>query len=315
MANFRRGGEDIVKPGSTLLVDGNNLLMRAVKLLEARDVDMSAHEVNTGPLVIFANTLTSYVRDIAPLRLVVCWDGGRSAWRMSRFPGYKANRGPRPDSEKSDSTFGLAKEFLSLSNVHHVCLAGVEADDVIAHYWESERSRGPVTILSGDKDFLQLVEGDTVLVQPSVPKHWTHERIQKELECEPWHLPSVKALTGDSSDCIPGLLGFGHKTAIKALAAHDWDLEALLVTEDEKWKKKVEGKEEQARINRDLMNLRNQPQPLIEALPLADLEPIPTFEPTGMTGLLWSDLVDFLRRYELASIESRLRDERLWRNS
>ena len=315
MGNFRKGAPAQVPKGGVLLVDGNNILIRSVKAVEGNQVHLSSDGgVNTGPLVIFINTITRYAREVEPDRMVVAWDGGRSPWRMSVFPAYKENRGDHPTSELEQGNFALAKEFLSLSNIHHVCLPSVEADDIIAHYWNTEMNRSRVTILSGDKDFLQLVEADTVQVQPSVEKFWTHQRIQEELHCEPSHLPSIKALTGDTSDCIPGVPGFGHITACKALRAHGWDLEALLATEDPKWRKKLDGHEGQARLNRDLMNLRDQPQPLITALPLADLEPAPAFEPTGATGLLRSDLVDFLRRYQLASIESRMRDERLWRN-
>lgn len=310
MANFRRGVPETAQPGGTLLVDGTNLAMRAVKLVEGKGVDLSSGGINTGPLVIFINAITKYARDLVPERMVVCFDGGRSPWRMNIFPEYK---GDRPHGGY-DNTFVLAKEFLSLSNVHHVTFHDVEADDIIAHYWRTERGERRVTILSGDKDFLQLVEGDTALVQPGNDRVWTHPRIQQELECEPGDLPNVKALTGDASDCIPGVPGFGHITAVKALRAHEWRLDALLATDDVKWKKKIEGFEARALMNRDLMNLREQPQPLIAGLPLADLESPPAFDPTDVTGLLRSDLIDFMRRYQLASIESRMRDERLWRN-
>lgn len=291
-----------------LLVDGNNLLIRSIKAMEGHGVDMSSDAgTNTGPLVVFVNCLSRYVKELRPDRLVVCWDGGRSPWRMSIYDGYKANRAERPDVEGEEGAFALAKEFLSLSNIHHFSVRGFEADDLIAYYWSRQSSGDQVTILSGDKDFLQLVDGSTIQVQPSVDRHWTPERIADELGCQAHDLPFVKALTGDTSDNIPGVPGFGHKTAVRALEAHGWDLEALLRTDDPKWLRKIDGHEGEARRNLALVNLRE----LGQVPQLADAE-VPKFHPTTGTGLLWSGLMDFCRRYQLASIESRLRDERLW---
>jgi 5'-3' exonuclease len=305
MSGIQRGAPP---SGGTLLVDGNNILIRSVKAMEGRGADMSADGVNTGPLVLFINQVSRYVKEVQPDHMVVCWDGGRAPWRMEMFPSYKHNRGEHPTSELEQGNFGLAKEFLSLCNIHHVCLPNVEADDLIAYYWLHGHEK--CTIVSGDKDFLQLVDGTTRQYQPGVDQVWTPSVIEEKLECRAEHLPAVKALTGDSSDCIPGVPGFGHKTAVKALSEHGWRLDDLLATDDPRWTKKLDGHHQQARINYSLMDLRV----VGSALAGVDLEPAPAFEPTSVTGLLWSDLLDFLRRYQLAAIESRLRDERLWRN-
>ena len=106
----------------TLAVDGNNLVMRAVKACEGR-VALSSDGVFTAPVMVVVNMLSKYVREEAPDRVVVCWDGGRSEMRVALFPDYKAQRSHKPPSSEfedyKESSFALVREFLSLANIHH----------------------------------------------------------------------------------------------------------------------------------------------------------------------------------------------------
>lgn len=288
---------------TTLVIDANNILVRSMKATEGR-VSLSSHGVPTAALLVFINTLSRYIREIEPDRVAACWDGGRSTYRLSIDPDYKAARSERTE-EPDTGAFALAKEFLSLANIHHVERPGVEADDLIAGYWRMRSEVDPFFILSGDKDFLQLLDGYTTQIRPQTGQDevWTAQRVSSDLRCRAAHLPLVMALTGDAGDGVPGLPGFGHKTACKFLGKYDWDLEKLLTSGEAK----VFGYAEQARRNLALVNLIGnpsgvqveQPGPFTPTLPIID---------AGRGR----DLVEWLDRYEMVSVKERFLDGSLW---
>lgn len=288
----------------TLVVDGNNLLIRSIKAMER--TNLSAHGVPTGALHTFINCLSRYVREAEYSHVVVCWDGGASLFRKAIFPGYKADR-PERGEEHDIGPFALAKEFLSLVNIHHVEHPGVEADDLVAAYCAGRRWK--MTILSGDKDFLQLLDDTEPTVSQVRPgggadETWTAARVEAEMGCKPEQIPLVMALTGDTGDGVPGVPGFGTKTAVKALVAHEWDLGKLFDTSDPKWLKKIDGQRSTASRNHALVDLRN---------PNTVVPPEPLFQPTTMGSSLAPDLLEFLERYELASVRERFLAGALWK--
>src|SRR5690606_6422668 len=151
---------------------------------------------------------------------------------------YKSERPEHVERDKEERVAAnLASEFLTLAGIHHLKMEGVEADDLVAAYWRQARAMGPerVVILSGDKDFLQLVERgvpETVQIRPGVsPEVWTMAEVVAKFGCIPSDLPKVMALSGDKSDGVPGLRGVGTKTAVKMLAANDWDLAKVVANE------------------------------------------------------------------------------------
>lgn len=281
-----------------LAVDANNLLIRAVRAMD--HVDLAANGVNTGPLTVFVNMLSRYVREVEPDFLVLCWDGGRSSYRLSVWSEYKIKRTGHDD--EVDQHFVMAKEFLSLCAIHHVRIDGVEADDLVASYCRDFNGRS--VILSGDKDFLQLLGDDTVQIRPTGGDElWTQERVLEKLGCTPENLPYVKALAGDSSDGIPGVPRIGSKTACKLLALHDWDIERLLNSTH----RLLEGQREVVLRNLKLVDLRS-PLPGLVAV----VAP-PRFEPTDLSGIFLPELLRFLSRYHLTTIKERLVAGALWK--
>lgn len=139
---------------SVLLCDGNNMLMRSIHAMQRPgQARLSADGVATGPLLVFVNMLSKHIREEKPDKVVVAWDGGKSEHRVALDPDYKGQRTPSPDFEEfKEGAFGLAKEFLSLANVHHIEVRGYEADDVIAYYWRHHRPLDDrLVILSSDK--------------------------------------------------------------------------------------------------------------------------------------------------------------------
>lgn len=289
-----------------VVVDGNNLLYRAVKAMERSS--LSVDGVPTGALLVFINSLSRHVREEQPDRLVVCWDGGRSQYRTAIYGGYKANRTSHDDVvDDPEGPFALAKQFLTLANIHHVIHPGYEADDVIAAYWRNKEKDHRLIVISGDKDFFQLLDGWTELARPGGDDtdRWTANRVRTVLKCKPEDIPKVMALTGDSGDGVPGVPGFGHITACKALAAHNWSLDDLLMTSDAKWAKKIAGHHDDIVRNKLLVDLR-------EPIPGLSVEPPPRFEPTDPGGMLWQPLLEFLLRFKLVTVQERLLHKILW---
>jgi 5'-3' exonuclease len=280
--------------------------MRSIYALAGKahmSAEVEGEEINTGPLVVFISMLSKYIRQVDPHEVVVCWDGGRSTKRMAIYLDYK---GERKEPFDRSPMFDLAKQALTLLGVFHIEMPGVEADDLIAYYWRHCEIGGydePRWILSGDKDFLQLLDHATFQIRPGGPggdEVWGVERVVREMGCHPLDLAKVMALTGDKSDCIPGVPGFGTKTAVKVLASWEWNLERAMRRE-----KRLLGYRETVERNYRLIDLRTMTLGL-------DLPQPPRWQPTDRTGVLYQDALDFTKQYDLSAIRDRLTDGTLW---
>lgn len=293
-----------------LLVDGNNLLMRA--FYAGQKSGMSHEGVHTGPLVIFINTLAKHIREEQASRVAVAWDGGRSEKRTALDGDYKGTREFAPNlHDFRESVFSLAHEFCTLAGVYQQHLPGVEADDIIASWWQQAvpdrlSGYGDITILSSDKDFLQLVGPSPLGVPTTVVRlssggvatdRWDEERVKAELGCPPSGWPLVTALVGDRVDNVPGVPGIGPKRASALLDAHDWDLEKALTHP------RVIGHADQIRKSLQLVDLRT---------PSVVADPPPPWRPTCSTDLAWGQLTGFLDLYGLSSVKQKLISNTLW---
>lgn len=293
---------------TVLVIDANNIAMRAIHAARSGQVRLSNNAgIPTAALLISINMISKYVKEVSPDRVSVCWDGG-SFRRKAIWDGYKANRKSAPDDEQDrDSTFALTKEFLSLANVHHVQVAGFEADDIIAHYWRV-LVRMTMVILSGDKDLLQLLSPDCTQIRPgSDDETWTVERFVEEQGIEPRYWGHVLALAGDTSDGIDGVPRVGYITASKMLAEYDYNIEKLLTVGHPK----LDGHVDTVRRNLRLVDLRTHG--ILGAGLGLDLPEPPPFAPTDPDSALWQGFMDFLERFEMNSVRSRLLDGTLWR--
>lgn len=299
-----------------LIIDGNNLVMRAIKVAQGKQVHLAAEvdgeEVPTAALTIFVRMLTAIVREQAPRGLIVCWDGGRSQRRVAMYPDYKAHRvQPFEDGEEEQSkrtTFDLAQTFLGLSGVATVRVPGFEADDLVSYYWARRGQGCTVIIVSADKDFLQLADEETFLLRPGEDGLYGVEEIRARYNCHPRDLASVMALMGDPGDNIPGVKGVGVKRAVAMLREADWDLHRLLDDPP----RLLQGQKDLVLRNLSLIELRTN-----EALlPLTSDEPdqIPRFDPTDVDALAYEALVWFLDRYRLHDALNRLESGTLWRS-
>lgn len=270
---------------------------------------LSAGEVPTGPLVAFIGTLSRHIREEKPDKVVVCWDGGKSAMRLAIDPDYKGHRNPSPEFEDfKDSAYDLMKRFLSLANIHHVRQQGHEADDIIAYYWRHNRPLAEkIVILSSDKDFLQLlVSGEVEQVRlgshDTPTDRWTYERLQEEIGATGRKYMEALAISGDTSDNVPGVPRFGMKTAIKTLAKYP-NLDIAIHCDE-----RLTPHKERIEKNIRLVDLTGLGSGL-------ELPPLPPFQPTQPGDLLFGDLLSFLTRYEMDRVKDSLYRGALWQGA
>ena len=214
------------------LIDAYALIYRSYFAFIQRPLTNSAGENTSAPFG-FTRFLLDIREDFAPDYLAVVFDAGDS-FRTEVFPEYKATREKMPDDLRS--SLGRIRDIVEAFNDPIVELDGYEADDVIGTLATRARDAGlEAVIVSGDKDFYQLVGPDIHLMNPGrggatgVAADWvTEENASEKFGIPPSQVVDYLALVGDSSDNIPGARGVGPKTALALLEQHG-DIEALIV--------------------------------------------------------------------------------------
>ncbi|MCQ2537723.1 MAG: DNA polymerase I [Lachnospiraceae bacterium] len=206
--------------GKIVLIDGNSIANRAYFGLPDLTTSKGAH---TNAVLGFLNIMTKILDEEKPEYLAVAFDVHAKTFRHEAFADYKGQRGPM--EENLASQFPLLKEFLKAMNVLVMEKAGYEADDIIGTLAKRAEAKGmAATVISGDKDLLQLASDNIVVRIPStskgktVIKTYTREAFTEEFELEdPSQVIDLKALMGDSSDNYKGVEGIGKVTATKLL--------------------------------------------------------------------------------------------------
>ncbi len=195
------------------LIDGSSYLYRAFHALPS--LSNAANEP-TGAIFGVANMLRRLLQEHSPERVAVVFDAPGKNFRHELFADYKANRPPMPDELRAQ--IEPLHELIDAMGIPRVMVEGVEADDVIASLVEQARSRGlDVLISSGDKDLAQLVDDQVVLEDSMQGKRYDADAVADKFGVGPALVGALLALTGDSSDNIPGVDKVGPKTAAKWL--------------------------------------------------------------------------------------------------
>jgi len=207
-----------------LVIDAMNMLIRSFSLLKA----MNPSGTHIGGLVGFLRSLGYVTRIFDPTRVVVVWDGkGGSANRKNIDPNYKAQRATArithwglydTREQEQEALIGQlyrTQDYIECLPIQQIGLDKLEADDIIAYLAkQASGSNKKVTIVSSDKDFLQLVDDTIEVYAPVKKKTFTTENIFEELKVLPENYNTVKALLGDNSDNLPGVKGLGIKTVV-----------------------------------------------------------------------------------------------------
>jgi DNA polymerase-1 len=263
-----------------LLVDGSGYIFRAFHALPPM-TRKDGTPVNA--VYGFTAMLMKLVDDIQPDHVAVVFDVARKTFRSEIFPEYKANRSEPP--EDLIPQFALVREATAALALPAVEVAGFEADDLIASYALAGEDAGlATTIVSSDKDLMQLVRGDITMLDPMKQRRIGAAEVVERFGVAPEQVVDVQALAGDSTDNVPGVPGIGIKTAAELINTYG-DLDTLLARAGEiKQPKRRENLlqfAEQARISRQLVLLRDDaPMPLdLDALktPVRDRDKLIAF--------------------------------------
>lgn len=166
----------------------------------------------------FLSTLQKLLAEVSPNAVAVAFDLPKPTFRHKMYDGYKASRKGMP--EELASQLPILKEILVSMGYKLVTCEGYEADDILGTFARYCEEKGyECTLATGDRDCLQLVS-DNVFVRIAKTKFgkaesvlYDKEKIKEDYGVTPGQLIDIKALQGDSSDCIPGVKGVGEKTA------------------------------------------------------------------------------------------------------
>ena len=198
-----------------VFIDGNSLLNRAYFALPVLN-DSQGRNVNA--VYGFINLLLKVLKDYTPTKLVVAFDKHGHNFRKDVYSLYKANRKGMPDDLASQMP--ILHQLLESLHVKVVEQAGIEADDIIGTL--SKKFAQPCFVVTGDKDLLQLVDDKvTVLLTKkglTEVESVTPDNIESLYGLTADQIVDYKALRGDTSDNIPGVVGIGEKTATALLA-------------------------------------------------------------------------------------------------
>jgi DNA polymerase-1 len=249
------------------LVDGYALIYRAFFALISRPLTTSKGE-NTSASWGIANFLQRLITKHQPEYLGWVHDSGLS-FRHERYPAYKATREKLTEELQSDFDRGMdrIREILDAYRIPIITLPGYEADDVIGTLVARSVDTGVnVVVVSGDKDFQQLVKPGVWLLNPgrggpaNVEEHWVGvENAEERLGVAPEFVTDYLALVGDSSDNIPGVRGIGDKTAAELVKQYG-HLESILAHAPEITKKRPREAllehAENARLSKELVTIR-----------------------------------------------------------
>lgn len=203
-----------------LLIDANSLLHRAYHAYPPLTTPKGEL---VGAVYGFATMLLNAIEKIGPTHVAVAWDVGKKTFRHDKYSEYKAGRA-KTDQELIDQ-IERTKEVVETMNIPQFGIPSFEADDLIGTMAEQGKKTGKVMILTGDRDALQLVDGEKVVVYyPSGGGGFSKDRgvaildemaVKAKYKINPDQVIDWKGLVGDASDNIPGVKGIGQVTAEK----------------------------------------------------------------------------------------------------
>ena len=205
-----------------LLIDGHSILNRAFYGLPDLTNSEGKH---TGAVYGFLNILFRILEEEKPDYLTVAFDLHEPTFRHKMYEAYKGTRKPMPSELREQVP--LIREVLTSMGVKTVSMAGYEADDLLGTLaFRSEKQGMDVTILSGDRDLLQLATDKIMIRLPKTSRGKTTienfhaEQVLEKYQVTPPQIIELKALMGDSADNIPGIPGVGEKTATKLIVQY-----------------------------------------------------------------------------------------------
>jgi DNA polymerase I len=245
-----------------VLIDGSGFIFRAFHALPPM-TRPDGTPVNA--VFGFTNMLARLLKDHTGTHIAVIFDAGRHTFRNRLYEAYKAQRPPAP--EDLVPQFILTREATEAFGVPAIELTDWEADDLIAAYAKAaEDQRWRTTIVSSDKDLMQLIRPGVIMMDPLKQKPIGPAEVMEKFGVTPDKVIEVQSLIGDSTDNVPGVPGIGPKGAAQLIAEFG-NLEAVLAAapsmKPSKRRDALMEHADKARISRELVILREDaPLPL-----------------------------------------------------
>jgi DNA polymerase-1 len=240
------------KEDTIYLIDGSGYIYRAYHAVRHLS---TTRGLPTNAAFGFTNMLLKLLSDRKPERIVMVFDAKGPTFRHEIFEAYKANRPPMPEDLSVQIPY--IKQIVDGMNIASCELRGYEADDIIGTLARAAEKKGfHVVMVTGDKDFKQLVSPAISIWDPMKDRTIDYAGLKEDLGLEPSQWVDVMALAGDTSDNIPGVPGIGEKTAVSLIKTFG-NLEAIFENLDNISRKKLRENlstfREQAMLSRRLV--------------------------------------------------------------
>ncbi|MEO1494033.1 MAG: DNA polymerase I [Pseudomonadota bacterium] len=279
------------------LIDGSAYIFRAYHALPP--LTRKSDGLPIGAVSGFCNMLHKMVAGFGtrgPTHLAVIFDYSSQSFRNEIYDQYKANRPPPPEDLRPQ--FPLIRDATRAFGLPCIEMEGYEADDLMATYAVQAAAQGArVTIVSSDKDLMQLVGDGVDMLDPMKNAEIGPDEVFKKFGVAPDKVIDVQALAGDSVDNVPGAPGIGVKTAAQLITEYG-DLDTLLSRAEEikqpKRRQTLIDNADQIRVSRDLVTLKTD---------------VPVLEQLGEFGLEAPDadkLLGFLTEMEFRTLTQRI---------
>jgi DNA polymerase-1 len=288
----------VIKGSHVYLIDGSGYIFRAFHALPplTRPSDGLPVGAVHGFCAMLWKLLQDSKRSSGPTHLAVIFDASEKTFRNEIYKDYKAHRPPAP--EELVPQFPLIRDAVKAFNIACIEQNGYEADDLIATYArQTLAAGGDVTVVSSDKDLMQLVQPGLVMLDTMKNRTIGPDEVRERFGVPPNKVIDVQALAGDSTDNVPGVPGIGVKTAAELINEYG-DLETLLARAGEikqpKRRERLMEHAMQARLSLDLVTLKDD-VPItvaVERLGVRDPEP--------------ETLLGFLREMEFSTLTKRI---------
>ncbi len=291
----------VAKGSHIYLIDGSGYIFRAFHALPP--LTRPSDGLPVGAVHGFCAMLWKLVQESrstrGPTHIAVIFDAGRETFRNAIYPEYKATRPPAP--EELIPQFPLIRDAVKAFNIASVEQDGFEADDLIATYAkETIKNGGDVTIISSDKDLMQLVQPGVGMLDTMKNKIIGRDEVIEKFGVPPEKVVDVQSLAGDSVDNVPGIPGIGVKTAAELINEYG-DLDTLLARAGEikqpKRREKLIEFADKARVSRELVRLKDDVPVLvgIDRFGVQDTKPDP--------------LLAFLRSMEFNTLTKKIAED------
>ena len=207
-----------------VLIDGPNYVFRAFHAVRHNLTNSKGEPTNA--VFGYVQMLRSILKDQSPTHVAVAFDPRGGTFRNKMYADYKAHRPPMP--EELAPQWKPIHDITDAFKLNRICIENYEADDVIATLAKQAEARGwDVTIVSTDKDLMQLVSDRVWMIDTMRRKDYGPEEVKERWGVGPDRIHDLLALAGDSADNIPGVPGIGPKTAVLLLEAYG-DMEGVL---------------------------------------------------------------------------------------